>query len=165
MSGNARTSRISYPPAVKARALAALLTGDTPGRVAGEYGVPLNTVKSWRRRLKRGEIGPFAPQKKDLGGPLIEHLEASLRSLIAQSEQLAKPGVLEEMRAGNLAVFFGTVSDRTLRMLELAPRHLRRGERAPRGHQGKGNSGVPAGIPGAYRESTESDRVRKELRA
>lgn len=56
-------ARASYPPKVKAQALAALLAGDTPRHVSEELGIPFETVKSWRRRLKRGEMQPVAPQK------------------------------------------------------------------------------------------------------
>lgn len=51
---------------------------------------------------------------------MLEHLEASLRSLIAQSKRLAGPEVLREIPAGELAIVHGTLFDRTVRMLKLS---------------------------------------------
>lgn len=50
---------------------------------------------------------------------MLGYLETSLRSLIAQSEHLADR--VGEIPAGRLAIFYGVLFDRTLRMLELAP--------------------------------------------
>jgi hypothetical protein len=47
----------------KAQALAMLMTGDTPGYVAAQLGVPLTTVKRWRketRALLRDALGSEA---------------------------------------------------------------------------------------------------------
>lgn len=51
----------------------------------------------------------------------MEHLLAMLRSLIEQSRMMRDPGMLEKMPAGKLALFFGILFDRTIRMLELLP--------------------------------------------
>lgn len=119
--------RATYGEETKAAAMAALLAGGRVRRVALEHGVPEGTVKSWRHRLKNGRVATL--KKEQFGGLLMEHLEAALRSLIAQSEHLSDPGVLRGMRAGEAGVFFGTLCDRTMRMLELAPALLRdRGE-------------------------------------
>ncbi len=62
---------------------------------------------------KRGSIA--------FGGLLMEHLEASLRSLIAQSKQMADPEWIRRQPAGDLAILFGVLTDRTMRILELVP--------------------------------------------
>jgi hypothetical protein len=126
--------------------MAALLAGERPAVVSRDLGVPGGTVRSWKHRLKNGTVATL--KKGDFGKLLLEHLEASLRSLITQAERLADPGVLEGMRAGELAIFFGAHFDRTLRILELAPSIFG----APRGQQ-EGNKRAP----GEYRYST--DRV------
>lgn len=46
---------MAHNPETKARALAMLLTGDTPQFVAEQTGVPLTTVKRWQKR----EAGPM----------------------------------------------------------------------------------------------------------
>ncbi len=109
---NAKT----YGPDVKARALAALLTGERVRVVAREHGIPEGTVKSWRHRLRTGKM---QPEKKGRAGVLLlGYLRTSLRSLIAQSEHLAER--TREIPAGQLALLYGRLFDRTLRMLELA---------------------------------------------
>jgi hypothetical protein len=60
-------------------------------------------------------------------GLLLDYLEALLRTLAADSERLADPDALREIRAGQLAIIYGTLFDRTLRVLELAPAFLRSG--------------------------------------
>jgi transposase-like protein len=113
--------KTSYPPDVKARAITALLVGERPRIVAREYGIPESTVTTWRHRLKNGKL---RHKKKDggltlFGELLVEHLEASLRSLIAKTEHLAEPALLREMGAHRLAVLYGSLFDQTIRMLEL----------------------------------------------
>ena len=102
---------------MRARGLAALLVGDRPAAVARALGVPEGTVRSWKHRLKRGQIATL--KKGAFVGLVGEYLEAALRSLIAQSRHLSDPRVMREIRAGDLAVLFGTLFDRTLRALEL----------------------------------------------
>ncbi|MGH3147293.1 MAG: helix-turn-helix domain-containing protein [Rubrobacter sp.] len=46
----------SYTPEAKARALAALLSGERPRVVAREFGIPESTVTTWRHRLKAGKL-------------------------------------------------------------------------------------------------------------
>jgi hypothetical protein len=48
-----------------------------------------------------------------------------LRTLAADSEQLADPDALREIPPGQLAIIYWTLFDRTLRVLELAPAFLR----------------------------------------
>lgn len=111
--------RTSYPPKVKARALASLLAGDTPRHVSEDLGIPFETVKSWRRRLKRGELQLVAPQKR-AGDLLGESVEASLGAMISQSERVADPEWLRQQSAGELAVLHGVMFDKTLRVLQTA---------------------------------------------
>ncbi len=108
--------RTSYPKETKARALAALLTGERSAVIARDLGVPEATVRSWRYRLKNGQTATL--KKGNFGDLLFDYLETELRSLIAQSRHLADPELLEKTRAGELAIVAGTLFDRTWRMLE-----------------------------------------------
>ena len=116
----------SYPPEAKARAVAALLVGGRPRVVAREHGIPESTISTWRSRLKTGKLRheKRAGGRSDFGQLLSESLEASLRSLIAQSRFAADPEWIRRQPADELAVFFGTLFDRTMRMLELLPAFL-----------------------------------------
>ncbi len=118
--------RAAYGEETKAAAMAALLAGGRVRQVARDFGVPEGTVKSWRHRLKNGRVATLKKGAKgEFGGLLLEHLDALLRSLTEQSGHLSDPDVLRGMRAGEAAVFFGTLFDRTMRMLEFAPALLR----------------------------------------
>lgn len=126
--------RRTYSPQKKAAALAALLVGGRVCVVAREHDIPLNTVKTWRRRLRTGQL---KPEKKGTGrgaavplGPLLsKYLEASVRSLIAQSREFSNHERVREMNAGEVAIFHGTLFDQTMRTLELLPPLVRdRGE-------------------------------------
>lgn len=116
------SERRTYSAQKKAAAIAALLVGGRVCVVAREHGIPENTIKTWRRRLRTGEL---KPEKKRAGvgvslGPLLyEYLEALITSLISQSQELVSSDRFREMDAGETAIFYGTLLDQTMRMLEL----------------------------------------------
>ena len=100
---------------LRARGVAALICGERPAVVARDLGVPEGTVRSWKHRTKNRGIATL--KKGDFGALLTAHLEALIRSLLAQSDELS--GRWSEMGAHELAITFGVLLDRTLRMLEL----------------------------------------------
>ena len=108
-----------HAPDVRARATAALLLGDRPAAVARSLGVPEGTVRSWKHRIKTGSDATL--KKGDFGGLLMEHLRAMLRSLIEQSRLMRDPEMLREIPGRELAIVFGMLFDRTMRMLEMVP--------------------------------------------
>lgn len=118
---NAKT----YGPEAKARAISALLLGGRPRVVAREHGIPESTVTTWRHRIMHGKL---RHEKKggrtQLGGLLTEALEASLRSLAAQSERMADPAWIRRQGVREMAILHGTLFDATLRALELLPGFL-----------------------------------------
>ena len=116
-----------HAPDVRARATAALLVGGRPAAVARDLGVPEGTVRSWKHRIKNGQSATL--KKGEFGGLLMEHLRAMMVSLIEQSRMLQDPKVLREIPAGQAAVLFGTLFDRTMRMLEMLPAVDRLGDR------------------------------------
>ncbi|MDP9439870.1 MAG: helix-turn-helix domain-containing protein [Actinomycetota bacterium] len=117
----------SYSPEVKARAIGALLLGARPRTVAREHGIPESTVTTWRHRLKTGKLRheKKGGHRSDFGELLMECLEASLRSSIAQARQMQDPEWIRRQPAGELAVLFGIAFDGTLRTIELLPAFLR----------------------------------------
>lgn len=109
----------TYGQDEKARALSALIAGERVRVVARRYGIPEGTVKSWRYRLKTGRM---QPEKKGRFGVLLRaHTEELLRSLAAQSDHLRDPGRIVEIPTKDLAILWGSLFDRTMRMLELYP--------------------------------------------
>jgi hypothetical protein len=83
--------------------------------VAKDLGAPEGTVRSWKHRAKYRGIA--TPKKGNFAALLNSHLEALIRSLLAQSRELS--GRWSEMGAGELALAFGLLFDRTLRMMEI----------------------------------------------
>jgi len=100
---------------LRARGVAALLCRERPAVVARDLGVPEGTARSWKHRAKNRGIATL--KKGDFGALLTEQLEALIRSLLAQSRELS--GRWSEMGVGHLALAFGHLFDRTMRMLEL----------------------------------------------
>ena len=111
---------------LRARGIAPLLCGERPAAVARDLGVPEGTVRSWKHRTKGRGIATL--KKGDSGALLTAHLEALIRSLMAQSRELSVRW--SELGAGDLALTFGLLFDRTLRMLELMKGARGRGVRS-----------------------------------
>jgi transposase len=100
---------------LRARGIAALLCGERPAVVARDLGVPEGTARSWKHRAKNRGIA--TPKKGDFGALLTKHLETLIRSLLAQSRELSSRW--SEMGARELALAFGLLFDRAMRMLGL----------------------------------------------
>ncbi|MEJ7815476.1 MAG: helix-turn-helix domain-containing protein [Rubrobacter sp.] len=130
----------NYGPEDKARALAGLLCGERVRVVSRQHGIPEGTVKSWRHRLKTGRMQP--EKKGRAGGLLLEHTRALLRSLIVQGGHPSDPERIREVPAKELAIFWGTLFDRTMRMLELYPALSGESRGVPRGESGYRGEGV-----------------------
>jgi hypothetical protein len=111
---------------LRARGIAALLCGERPAVVARDLGVPEGTARSWKHRAKKRDIATL--KKGDFGVLLSAQLETLLRSLLVQSRELSS--CWYEMGAGELALAFGSLFDRTLRMLELQEDARGRGMRS-----------------------------------
>jgi transposase-like protein len=110
-------SRRSYSDDTKAAVMAELAAGQGVGKVAGEYKIPVGTVKAWKRRT-RGEQ-PVATQKKEaIGDLLVQYLETNLRTLKAQSEIFADPEWLKKQSASEAGILHGVITDKTVRLLE-----------------------------------------------
>jgi transposase len=111
---------------LRARGIAALLCGERPAAVARDLGVPEGTVRSWKHRAKNRGIATL--KKGNFGVLLTEYLETLIRSLLAHSDELS--GRWSELGAHDMAIAFGVLFDRTLRMLELQEGMWGRGVRS-----------------------------------
>ena len=110
-------TRRNYDDDTKAAVMAELAAGQGVGKVAGDYKIPVGTVKSWKKRLN-GEQ-PVAPQKREaIGELLVEYLETNLRTLKAQSLVFANKEWLERQSAQEAAILHGVLTDKTVRLLE-----------------------------------------------
>lgn len=120
------SGRRKHAAVLRAQGVAALLCGERPAVVARDLRVPEGTVRSWKHRAKNRGIATL--KKGDFGALLTQHLEALIRSLLSQSSELS--GRWSEMGAGDLALAFGLLFDRTIRMLELLEGARGRGVRS-----------------------------------
>ena len=116
-----RGVKTAYSSATKAAAMAALLAGQAIPEVARAYSLPLDTVKSWRQRMRKGAKAgaPDAPTNKaEVGELLLGYLHTNLATLKAQAEVFADPTWLRKQDAGELAVLHGVMTDKAIRLLE-----------------------------------------------
>ena len=126
-----RTKRKKYDPETKPAAMAALLAGQSVSSVAKEYKIPPGTAMFWNSEA-RAQIGsagnPIAIQKRELLGTLIiEGLEANLKAGKVLAKHFENPVWLNQQSAEGLAVLYGVLSDKAVRLLEaLSP-----GDEAP----------------------------------
>lgn len=104
---------------VKAQVLASLLSGESITSVAHKYKIPPGTIKSWKNRQDATPVALVATTKREeIGGLLIGFLEKSIRSLSVQVEQFGDKTWLQNQSAADLTELFGSLTDRTFRLLE-----------------------------------------------
>lgn len=109
----------SYSADTKAAVIAALLEGQGVSKVAADFKLPEGTVKSWRSRLKGGDVASVAPERKEeVGELLVAYLHANLSTLKAQLVVFADPDWLRKQEAGQVAVLHGVMTDKAIRLLE-----------------------------------------------
>ncbi|HXE63210.1 MAG TPA: helix-turn-helix domain-containing protein [Bryobacteraceae bacterium] len=101
--------------------LGALLAGQGVSETAKAYNLSESTVRSIRDRAKRE--GKFAEvrDKKDGGiteGKIVRYLHASLDALAVQAEVASDPEYLKGFPPQQLAVLYGVMSDKSIRLIE-----------------------------------------------
>lgn len=137
----------NVPRDVKAAALADLMAGEQPAVVAERYGLPRNTVKSWRARLPAGtgastgaSLAPDASaprplirptveaQQREIGAIILDLLAAKLEASAALARTVSDPAWLARQSAAELAqlgaYLDGTalaIGDRLAGSADLAP--------------------------------------------
>lgn len=106
---------------IKAAALADLVFME-PAAVAAKYNLKVGTVYSWKSRdlpERIHELGSLASLKKQqIGALLLECLQANLNAQIAQSYVAADPEYIKRQPAGELAVLYGVLSDKSIRIVD-----------------------------------------------
>ena len=106
-----------YDPETKAAVMAALLAGQSVDSVAGDYRLPVGTVKSWKARAK--PVAAVDPQKaSEIGDLLLDYLRSNLAALKAQATLFADPKWLQRQNAHEIGVLHGIMTDKAVRLLE-----------------------------------------------
>lgn len=110
----------SHPSDVRAAVMAALLSGQGVTETAEKFGLPVDTVKSWRRRFRMGAPdAPDAPVKRsDIAGLVFAYLDETLTTLAAQQRFFRNEDWLAKQPANELAVLHGVSCDKAVRLLE-----------------------------------------------
>jgi hypothetical protein len=112
--------RREYDEATKAAVMAALLTGQAISYVAREYKIPFGTVATWSRNLQRDHRLSY--EKRELIGELIiDNVEAELVTMIAMQDVFRNQKWLQKQSASELAVLYGVIKDKAIRVLEAIP--------------------------------------------
>src|SRR5512133_822753 len=103
-----------YGDEVKAAVMAALLAGQSLNSVAREYNLPKSTVSRW----KNSDVPYTGTQKTEIGGLVLEYLQANLETLRLQVEIFRDKTWLQRQTASDAAVLHGVLTDKAIRLLE-----------------------------------------------
>lgn len=105
----------------KSAVLAALLAGQGVNEVAAAYGLDSGLVSRWKSAIPESQLQQVAVEKKERLVDLIEsHLIASLKGAAKCAEQAHNDDWRNKQSAENLAVFYGVLSDKSIRLVEIA---------------------------------------------
>lgn len=111
-------ARRQYSEEQRAAVMAALLAGQSISEAAGQYGVPIGTVKGWSRGTDRPRVQLDASTKNEIGELLLAYVRKALTTLTAQLEVFADGVWLRKQGASDLAVLHGVGTDKVIRLLE-----------------------------------------------
>lgn len=112
--------RNEYDEATKAAVMAALLMGQSINYVAKEYKIPRGTVATWSRNLQR-DHSVSTEKRERIGNLIIDNVEAELSTMIAMQNVFTDEKWLRKQRASELAVLYGVIKDKNMRVLEALP--------------------------------------------
>lgn len=100
--------------------MAALLTGQSINYVANEYKIPRGTVASWSRELARDHTVSYEKRER-IGQLIIDNVEAEFETMIAMQDVFTDTDWLKKQSASELAVLYGVIKDKAIRVLEAIP--------------------------------------------
>lgn len=121
----------AHSPEVKAAVIAALLAGQGVNEVAKEHGLSSSVVSRMKSEIGSQRLEQVGVQKKERLVDLIEaHLTASLKGAAKVAEQAHDDIWRNKQPADALAVFYGVLSDKAFRLVEVAGRVFAENEQA-----------------------------------
>ena len=104
----------NYSGDQKAAVLAALLAGQSLGQVAKEYNIPKSTISGW----KNSPVRETRTQKNEIGGLILDYLQANLTALKVQTIMFSNQEWLAKQNAADVAVLHGVMTDKAIRLIE-----------------------------------------------
>lgn len=112
--------RREYDDATKAAVMAALLEGQSINYCVKTYKIPFGTVASWSRNLPRPH--KLSNEKRErIGELIIDNVEAEFQTMIAMQNVFTDKEWLKKQSASELAVLYGVIKDKAIRVLEALP--------------------------------------------
>ena len=105
---------MAHTEETRAAVMAALLEGQSIGKVAEQYHVPKTTVARWNREGVPGN----GTQKEQIGALVLEFLRESLQTAIAQVVIFRDEKWIKRQDASQVAVLYGVNLDKAIRLLE-----------------------------------------------
>jgi transposase-like protein len=115
MKGKAHTNE------TRAAVIAALLQGQGVNEVARAYELSPSSVSDIKKSLSEGDLEQVRTEKKESIAALVEnHLRASLTACANIANITTNNDWVLKQSGDNLAVFYGVLSDKALRLLEAA---------------------------------------------
>lgn len=119
--GNDKVRGQKHTDETRSAALAALLEGQGVAEVARKYKLPKSTVMDIKKHIDSEEFAQVRSKKQDSIAALIEgHLQASLTAATNIAKQTANADWLTKQDADKLGVFYGILTDKSVRILEAA---------------------------------------------
>lgn len=97
--------------------MAALVAGADPPDVAREHAVPLTTVRTWARDLRRENLINGSEKRAELGALVADYLAESLVTLTAHARFARDEDWLRKQNASDVAVLHGVLNDKIVRLL------------------------------------------------
>ncbi|MGH6630720.1 MAG: helix-turn-helix domain-containing protein, partial [Burkholderiales bacterium] len=111
----------NYPASVIAQALALLVAGESVQAVADKLRIPHQTVSEWKAQFPAG-YGYIQPKRDIIEDLMCQHLEAALRSNLAQLVVFSDPDWIRQQSAQELAILYGVTFVKAVRIFEAAAR-------------------------------------------
>lgn len=103
----------------RSAALAALLEGQGVSEVAKRYKLPESTVRDIKKSINSEKFAEVRAKKAESLASLIEaHLRASLEAASNIAGQTRNVQWLDKQSADDIAVFYGVLTDKAVRILE-----------------------------------------------
>lgn len=111
----------AHSPETRAKVISALLSGQGVNEVAASYGLDSGLVSRWKSTIPAKELQQVTSAKKERLVDLIEsHLVASLKGAAKCAEQAHNDEWRNKQPADALAIFYGVLSDKSIRLVEIA---------------------------------------------
>lgn len=107
----------------KSAVIAALLAGQGVNEVATAFGLSKSVISRIKNEIAPAQLEQVGTQKKERLVDLVEsHLTESLKAATAIARQTQDDLWRSKQSAENLAIFYGVLSDKSIRLLEIGGR-------------------------------------------